>query len=170
MKRNITRPAIYFIGSLSLLAFAATIISSTNSPKWIATDDGDGIVLVKNQNGPTLGYSSKSGVKILTVDGLAFKDLNKNGKLDKYEDWRLPVSERAKDLASKLSVEQIAGLMLYSAHQAIPALSGPFGAGTYGGKHFSDGGIDAAEVTDQQRDFLIKDNLRHVLVTSVQTP
>jgi beta-glucosidase len=60
--------------------------------------------------------------------------------------------------------------MLYSAHQAIPALSGPFGAGTYGGKKFSDGGVDPSWVTDQQKDFLIKDNLRHVLVTSVQTP
>ena len=126
MKRSITRPAIYFIGSLSLLAFAATIISSTNTDplkKWTTQDEGDGIVLVKNQNGPTLGYSSKSGVKILTVDGLAFKDLNRNGKLDKYEDWRLPVDERAKDLASQMSLEQIAGLMLYSAHQAIPAMA-----------------------------------------------
>ena len=25
----------------------------------------------------------------LSVDGLAFKDLNRNGKLDPYEDWRL---------------------------------------------------------------------------------
>lgn len=134
-------------------------------------DDTSGIELVKNPNGPTLGYSTKSGVKIITVDGLAFKDLNKNGKLDKYEDWRLPVDERAKDLASKLSIEQIAGLMLYSAHQAIPAMSGgPFASGTYGGKKFSDGGIDPASVTDQQKDFLLKDNVRHVLVTSVQTP
>jgi beta-glucosidase len=132
--------------------------------------DSSGIVRVKNPNGPTLGYSSVSGVKILTVDGLAFKDLNKNGKLDKYEDWRLPVDVRAKDLASKMSVEQIAGLMLYSAHQAIPALSGPFGAGTYNGKKFTDGGVDPSWITDQQKDFLIKDNLRHVLVTSVQSP
>ena len=52
MKKNITRPVIYFIGSLSLLAFAVTLSSSTNQPeKWTATDDGDGIVLVKNQNG-----------------------------------------------------------------------------------------------------------------------
>ncbi|MDO3625294.1 glycoside hydrolase family 3 N-terminal domain-containing protein [Mucilaginibacter sp. BT774] len=174
MKKSITRPAIYFVGSLSLLAFAATIISSTNTgslKQWTSIDDGDGIVLVKNSNGPTLGYSSKSGVKILTVDGLAFKDLNKNGKLDKYEDWRLPVEERAKDLASQMSLEQIAGLMLYSAHQAIPAMSGgPFAGGTYNGKKFSDGGIDAAEVTDQQKSFLLKDNLRHVLITSVQSP
>lgn len=58
---------------------------------------------IGNVNGPTLGYSKKSGVKILTVNGLKFKDLNKNGKLDKYEDWRLPVDERAKDLAGKMS-------------------------------------------------------------------
>ncbi|HVV54950.1 MAG TPA: glycoside hydrolase family 3 N-terminal domain-containing protein [Mucilaginibacter sp.] len=174
MKRSITRKVWYSAaGSLSLLALAAAV--SSNKPeqpkKWIATDEGDGIVLVKNPNGPTLGYSKTSGVKILTVDGLAFKDLDKNGRLDKYEDWRLPVEERAKDLASRLSIEQIAGLMLYSAHQAIPAMSGgPFASGTYNGKKFSDGGIDPSEVTDQQKSFLLKDNLRHVLITSVQSP
>ena len=166
------RNAVYFIGSLSMLLFAVTICSSKNDQiRWTASDEGDGIILVKNQNGPTLGYSSSSGVKILTVDGLAFKDLNKNGKLDKYEDWRLPVAERAKDLASQLSVNEIAGLMLYSIHQAIPAMSGgPFGAGTYNGKKFNEGGIDPSDVTDQQKDFLLKDNLRHVLITSVQSP
>ncbi|HWD90357.1 MAG TPA: glycoside hydrolase family 3 N-terminal domain-containing protein [Mucilaginibacter sp.] len=174
MKRNITRPLVYAVGSVSLLAFAATISSNTiqnNTPKWTASaPDSTGIVLVKNPNGPTLGYSSKSGVKILTIEGLAFKDLNRNGKLDKYEDWRLPVEERAKDLASQLSIEQIAGLMLYSAHQAIPAMSPRgFGAGTYDGKPYAEG-MDAGQVTDQQKDFLIKDNLRHVLVTSVQSP
>ena len=172
MKKFTFRPAFYYaFGSLSLLAFAAIITSNkTDQIKtWTSTEDGDGIVLVKNANGPTLGYSSKSGVKVLTVDGLAFKDLNKNGKLDKYEDWRLPIDERAKDLASQMSVDQIAGLMLYSAHQAIPALAGPFGKGTYDGKTYTDG-MDAAAVTDQQKDFLLKDNLRHVLITSVQTP
>jgi beta-glucosidase len=173
MKKLFTRPALYYAaGSLSLLALATAITSNKIDPKqnWTATDEGDGITLVKNANGPTLGYSSKSGVKILTVGGLAFKDLNKNGKLDKYEDWRLPVDIRAKDLASQLSVQQIAGLMLYSAHQAIPSMGrGGFGGGTYDGKPFAEG-MDASEPTDQQKDFLIKDNLRHVLITSVQTP
>ncbi len=36
----------------------------------------------------------------------------------------LSAEERAKDLASQMSVEQIAGLMLYSAHQSVPARSG----------------------------------------------
>ena len=83
-----------------------------------------------NEGGATLGYSSNSGVTLLTDGGYAFKDLNQNGELDVYEDWRKPVDERAKDLASKMSVEQIAGLMLYSGHQSIPAGSGGFGAGT----------------------------------------
>ena len=47
-------------------------------------------IIVKNQGGATLGYSKTSGVTLLEVDGFAFKDLNKNGTLDKYEDWRLP--------------------------------------------------------------------------------
>ena len=81
-----------------------------------------------------------SGVKLMIDKRLAFKDLNKNGKLDKYEDWRLPVDVRAKDLASKLTVEQIAGLMLYSKHQPIPAAAGGPFAGTYNGKIFAQSG------------------------------
>ena len=175
MKKNFTLRALLWISGASVSIIGLASMSAGNSayqPKsWTAVADSSGFILVKNNNGPTLGYSAASGVKILTVDGLAFKDLNKNGKLDKYEDWRLPVDERAKDLASKLSVEQIAGLMLYSAHQAIPAASPTgFGAGTYNGKKYSDGSVDPSDFTDQQKDFLIKDNLRHVLITSVKSP
>lgn len=139
------------------------------SPKWTETDKGT-FKLVSNEGGQTLGYSPNSGVKILTVDRLAFKDLNKNGKLDPYEDWRLPVDERAKDLATQMSVEQIAGLMLYSGHQAIPAMpGGPFG-GTYNSKPFPESGAQSSDLSDQQKKFLTDDNLRHVLITSVQSP
>lgn len=77
----------------------------------------DGWYKITNSGGPVLGYSPKSGVKILNVGGKLFKDLNRNGKLDKYEDWRLTPQQRAEDLAKQVSIEQIAGLMLYSAHQ-----------------------------------------------------
>ena len=53
-------------------------------------------------------------VKTLDIDGLTFKDLNKNNQLDVYEDWRLSADERSSDLVSKLSLEQKAGLMLIS--------------------------------------------------------
>ncbi len=126
--------------------------------------------VVQNKGGKTIAYAPNSGVKILIVNGLSFKDLNKNGKLDKYEDWRLADDIRAKDLASKLTVEQIAGLMLYSSHQSIPARAGGYFSGTYGGKPFKDGETDPTDLTDQQKKFLAEDNLRHVLLTTVQTP
>ncbi len=174
MKRKILVTASLCLSGTAFMALLSAMSPGTPQKLWTSytlPDDTSGIVYVKNPNGPTLGYSSKSGVKILTVDGLAFKDLNKNGKLDKYEDWRLPVDVRAKDLASQLSIDQIAGLMLYSAHQAIPAMAGgPFGAGTYNGKKITDAGVDPAWLTDQQKDFLLKDNLRHVLITSVKSP
>lgn len=126
--------------------------------------------LIQNKGGKSIAYTPNSGVKILTINGLSFKDLNKNGKLDKYEDWRLADDIRAKDLASKLSLEQIAGLMLYSSHQSIPARPGGYFAGTYGGKPFKAGETDPTDLTDQQKQFLEQDNLRHVLITTVQTP
>ncbi len=126
--------------------------------------------IVKNNNGATLGYSAASGVKILSVSSLKFKDLNRNGKLDKYEDWRLSADERAKDLASKMTVEQIAGLMLYSRHQALPAGVAGYNMGTYGGKIFPESKAKASDLNDQQKLFLKDDHLRHVLLTSVQSP
>ncbi|HEY0656535.1 MAG TPA: glycoside hydrolase family 3 N-terminal domain-containing protein [Chryseosolibacter sp.] len=148
---------------LCLTAFVALSQPSTSKTN-------QNFVVVANPNGQTLGYSPASGVKIITKDGLSFKDLNKNGTLDKYEDWRLSVSERAKDLASKLSVEQIAGLMLYSGHQSVPARPRGFGAGTYNGKPFPESGAQPGDLSDQQKAFLTNDNLRHVLITTVESP
>src|SRR5579862_186418 len=65
-----------------------------------------------------LGHRS---APLLTVDGLTFKDLNKNGKLDPYEDWRLPANVRAADLVQRMSLEELAGLMV---HGTLPS-SGP---------------------------------------------
>lgn len=125
---------------------------------------------IQNDNGPTLGYSVGSGVKIIERDGLFFKDLNKNGELDPYEDWRLSPEERARDLASKMTVEQIAGLMLYSRHQAVPAASTGWFSATYGGKTYEDSGVKPWELTDEQLQFLARDHVRHILVTTVESP
>ena len=66
----------------------------------------------------TLGRRS---VPLLTVDGLQFKDLNRNGKLDPFEDWRLSPEKRADDLLGKLSPADMAGLMV---HGTLPAVGG----------------------------------------------
>ena len=154
---------------LMLVVLLCPSFSPIFSQKYTETKKGE-LSFVTNQGGQTLGFAQNSGVKILTIDGFAFKDLNKNGKLDKYEDWRLPVDVRAKDLATQLSIEQIAGLMLYSRHQSLPARPGGNFGGTYSGKPFPASGAKASDLSDQQKEFLSKDNLRHVLITTVESP
>ena len=119
------------------------------------------ITYIDNVNGPKLGITS---AKLIEQDGLYFKDLEGTGELLPYEDWRLTPEERAGDLAARLSVEEIAGLMMYSSHQMVPFFAGlPFQA-TYDGKSFEESGAEAWALTDQQKKFLTEDHLRHVLV------
>ena len=164
---NNKRPAIMRKIYL-LLFFVPTLISAQTNFKETAITKT--IKLVKVNNQITLGYSAQSGVKIIYKDGLPFKDLNRNGQLDVYEDWRVNVVDRARDLASKMTVDQMAGLMLYSRHQAVPAPEAGMFAGTYGGKPFSQSGASDEDLSDQQIAFLTNDNLRHVLMTSVKNP
>ncbi len=152
----------FFILSSALL-FVGVVAAQ---PKYQKVDKGD-FVEITQQGGRTLGYSPNSGVAILEVDGYAFKDLNRNGKLDKYEDWQLPSEERAKDLASQLSLEEIAGLMLYSSHQALPAYKKSI---TYNGQPFSKSNAAPEDLTDQQLKFITQDKVRHILLTKVQSP
>lgn len=51
-------------------------------------------------------------VNIIDEDGLQFKDLNKNGVLDPYEDWRLDPEIRSRDLLGRMSLEEKAGMLL----------------------------------------------------------
>ena len=44
--------------------------------------------------------------EIIEVDGYQFIDLNSNGELDKYEDWRLDAETRADDLVSQMTVRE----------------------------------------------------------------
>lgn len=53
-------------------------------------------------------------VPLLNVGGLQFKDLNKNGVLDVYEDWRRSPLERADDLVARMTLEEKAGTMMHS--------------------------------------------------------
>jgi beta-glucosidase len=46
-----------------------------------------------------------------TEDGFTFRDLNKNGRLDLYEDPRRPIEERVEDLLAQMTLEEKAGLL-----------------------------------------------------------
>lgn len=55
--------------------------------------------------------------KLIEVDGLKFKDLNGNGKLDPYEDWRLSPKERAENLVSLMTLDEKIGMMLINSRK-----------------------------------------------------
>lgn len=125
----------------------------------------DGYLLVCQDSGPDLGYSSDSGVRIIEKDGLAFKVHGGRSDLLPFEDWRLSPEERAADLASRLSLEEIAGLMLYSPQNRLPMIDD-----TYGGKPFAESGCEAWELSDGQKKFLLEDGVRHLLISVVESP
>ncbi len=135
-------------------------------------DKGQWIKIV-NKNGANLGVAKNSPVELLEDDGFLFKDLNQNGKLDPYEDWRLSLDERIEDLVERLSIEQIAGLMLYSSHQAVSTGEDAFTKnyrGTYQGKEFADYDGSISDLSDQQKSYISKENIRHFLLTVVDSP
>ncbi|MBN1410108.1 MAG: glycoside hydrolase family 3 C-terminal domain-containing protein [Spirochaetales bacterium] len=55
-----------------------------------------------------------SEAPLLESGGFKFRDLNKNGKLDVYEDKRKPIEDRVEDLLSQMTIEEKAGMMFHS--------------------------------------------------------
>ncbi|HEY4875758.1 MAG TPA: hypothetical protein VIH86_09320, partial [Puia sp.] len=47
--------------------------------------------------------------KTITENNFSFRDLNKNGKLDVYEDSRQPIEARINDLLKQMTIEEKAG-------------------------------------------------------------
>jgi beta-glucosidase len=58
---------------------------------------------------------------IIRIGQLAFRDLNGNGQLDAYEDWRKPVAQRVADLLARMTLEEKAGLMQITSFNASTA-------------------------------------------------
>ncbi|MDR2534464.1 MAG: glycoside hydrolase family 3 C-terminal domain-containing protein [Treponema sp.] len=113
--------------------------------KEVKTGNTTHIVVTNPKNGPVLGYAKNSGLKLLEVEtnGItyAFKDMNGNGTLDVWEDWRESIDARAKALSQELTKDEIAGLMLFSSHERAPEEG----------------------LTEAQKNYLKNDNLRNVL-------
>lgn len=123
-------------GSSDGQSFSIREVNDGTTTFSIVTNPGDGAVL-------TLGAESAFELIEEEVDGLtyAFKDMNSNGALDVWEDWRLSPEERAADLAPQLTADQISGMMLFSGHESAPG----------------DG------LTDAQKEYLSESYLRNVL-------
>lgn len=141
------------IAAITGIGLAITLAGCTSGEQGASTytskevsDGTTSFIVVTNPNGgATLSYSADGPIELLEAEDngatLAFKDMNGNGELDTWEDWRVDSKERAADLAESMSIEQIAGLMLVSSHERSPG----------------DG------LTDAQKTYLEESNLRNVL-------
>lgn len=70
---------------------------------------------------PELGLRSKSAVE---AEGYRFRDLDGDGKLTPYEDWRLDADQRARDLASRMTLPEKVGMLM---HSTLPGKGGLLG-------------------------------------------
>jgi len=71
---------------------------------------------------------------VITVEGHTFRDLNKNGILDIYEDSRQTIDSRVEDLLAQMNMEEKAGMLFFhmmvmdedGSLSEIPTFSNPF--------------------------------------------
>ena len=68
---------------------------------------------------------------VLQQDGVRFRDLNRNGVLDAYEDRRLSPEQRARDLVARMTLEEKAGVMMHGTARS----DGPTGFAGMGGAY-----------------------------------
>src|SRR4030043_856750 len=124
-KDNTSSKKILFI--LVLLAGVATLHFACNKAedyprepdrpgsgkvKWAESLTPDGLSMVTNENGATLGYSKNSGLQLIQVDRYAFKDLNRNNLLDQFEDWRVDFKTRAASIVEEIPIDQMVGMKM----------------------------------------------------------
>lgn len=93
---------------------------------------------------PVIGVRTRA---VLSQDGHQFRDANGNGRLDAYEDWRLPAEARAADLVARMSLADKAGMML------IDTLNPEFGGA----------------VAEPAGDYLATQRMRHFIFRSEVT-
>lgn len=92
---------------------ASQDFTPSKDAKYTTAVTEDNWVKVENEGGETLGVSQTSGVKLIEDAGYAFKDLNQNGKLDVYEDWRVSNEERAEDLVNQMKGSEMAAVLTH---------------------------------------------------------
>jgi beta-glucosidase len=86
------------------------------------------------------------GVPIIQRDGLRFKELNRSGAVDSYEDWRLTPEARARDLVGRMTLEEKAGTMMHGTARGVGPMA-MAGVGTTYDTAANRALIDGAKVT-----------------------
>jgi beta-glucosidase len=101
-----------------IVATIASLLASTSSLEAAGPS--------RSATQPILG--GKSG-RTVSDGALRFRDLNKDGTLNPYEDWRLSPEARAADIVSRMTLAEKAGTMM---HGSIPGIGNVVGFSTEG--------------------------------------
>jgi beta-glucosidase-like glycosyl hydrolase len=94
---------VMLVGAFGVMPAFAEVKQSTSGFSYVEPNGDQIMVSVADPN------------LLIQVDGLYFRDLNKNGALDVYEDWRQPVEARVADLMSQMTMEEKVGQIIHSA-------------------------------------------------------
>ncbi len=78
----------------------------------------------KTRRAPVQPRVGTGTVPFLEIGGLRFRDPNRNGTLDPYEDWRLTPDARARDLVARMTLEEKAGTMMHGTARAVGPMGG----------------------------------------------
>jgi beta-glucosidase len=89
-----------------------------------ATDNGQGKSAQLKQ--PQL---ESRHIPLIESNGLRFRDLNRDGQINPYEDWRLAPEIRANDLVARMTLPEKAGTMM---HGSIPGIGNVVGFSNQG--------------------------------------
>ena len=87
------------------------VIKTLGSLFMLATLTVTGYCLLKYYEAEKLYSQLTPSPKILTAGNFSFRDLNKNERLDVYEDSREPVDKRVEDLLNQMTIEEKIGQM-----------------------------------------------------------
>jgi beta-glucosidase len=123
-----------------LLHFEAILIKSINHMKKFAFVKIAKISLLSCLTVTGISWSQNSEINKLnnnpkiTINGFSFFDLNQNGKLDSYEDTRLPTNERIQDLISKMTDDEKASMLVGIGMPGFDTTTFKFIAGGFQGK------------------------------------
>ncbi len=102
---------------IALLLVLAMVLSMVCVPSFaddsVIKESASGFFYIEATD-TQAALSAASADKFIQVDGLYFKDLNGNGTLDIYEDWRQDTDARVADLVSQMTMDEKAGALLFA--------------------------------------------------------
>jgi beta-glucosidase len=81
--------------------------------QWLTGGACIAMLLVSNTTGGAQPHLGTTATALIHQNGAQFRDLNRDGMLEPYEDWRLSSAARAADLLSRMTLQEKAGAMMH---------------------------------------------------------